>query len=138
MQDCLELNFYQTTIDVFIVGFVRHAISTPTIISSTKDNSEFIDILIHELLHRLISDNVQKTKTGGILLNLFPNETLLCRNHIVLNAVLKKIYINFFRSQEKITEVIKRDQNMPDYKRAWELVDQNSEDVIIKKFQNLL
>ncbi len=137
MQETLQLDFYQTTIDVFVVGRIKNAISSPMIISSTKTPDEFVDILTHELLHRLISDSKQKIPAKDILLKLFPTETMLCRNHVVVHAVLKKIYLEFLKVPQRLAIVKEHDKKSPDYLRAWEIVDEQGEDDIIAKFRQL-
>lgn len=137
MQETLELNFYQTIIDAYVVGFIKHCISTPIIINSTKLPINFADTLTHELLHRLISDNQEKIKARDILLKLFPDETLLCRNHVVVHAVLKKIYLEFLNAPDRLHANKELDKNSPDYTRAWEIVDALGENTVVKKFKEL-
>ncbi|MFO0704813.1 MAG: hypothetical protein U0517_02425 [Candidatus Andersenbacteria bacterium] len=135
MQETLSLEFYQNAIDVHVVGFIKHAISSPMIISSTKSVDAFVDSLTHELLHRLVSDNTKKIPAGKILLNLYPKESRLCRNHIVVHAVLKKIYLEFFKEAERLTAIQVRDKKASAYMRAWELVDTLGADSIIAQFK---
>ena len=138
MQQILGLNFYQTLIDVYVVGFSQPtAISTPVIISSQNIPEVFVKILIHEILHRLISDNTQKISAGKILGELYSKETVLCRNHIVLHAVLEKIYLEFFKDPQALSKTVEKNKAFPDYARAWEIVEQQGADEIINNFKNL-
>lgn len=136
MQGLLSLQFYQNVIDVHVVGVIQYPISSPMVISSTKSATQFVDALVHELLHRLLSDNTKKIPVGKVLLELFPKETRLCRNHIVVHAVLEKIYRDFFKDAARLAAVRERDQNAPDYKRAWQLVDTNGANKVIARFKN--
>ena len=135
MQKTLELDFYQPVIDVNVVGWIKHAISAPIVISSTKEVADFTDSLTHELLHRLISDNQQKIRIRDILQSWFPDETILCRNHVIVHALLKKIYLEFLDEPERLAVNRARDKKAPDYMRAWGLVEEIGEAAIIEKFK---
>jgi hypothetical protein len=137
VQQVLGLNFYQTLIDVYVVGHTQHPISSPVVISSTKTESVFVDSLTHELLHRLISDNKQKIRAREILAKLFPKETMLCRNHIVLHAVLEKVYLEFLHQPERLSDNRARDESAVDYRRAWKIVQKQGSDAVISRFRQL-
>jgi len=136
MQEVLKLDFYKSVIDVYIVGAMRGAISTPVLIGSNVSVENFPDILIHELLHNLISDNKQKIDVIKILATLFPDETRLTKNHVLIYAMMTKIYTEFLQNPTKLEDIKKRDQNFPDYVKAWEIVKAEGSAAIIEKFKS--
>ncbi len=137
MQEILELGFYQSTINAYVVGSMRGGISVPIVIGSGHEPDYFADLLTHEIAHNLISDNKQNISTSSILLKLFPDETLVCRNHIVLHALMKKIFLEFLNAPERLQITKERDKKAPDYTRAWEIAEALGEDVIISQFKDL-
>ncbi|MBU6431522.1 hypothetical protein KGQ29_04070, partial [Patescibacteria group bacterium] len=100
--ELLDLNFSQNIIDVHIVSGNDRQFSNPVVIKSGFKLDEFIESLIHELIHRLFSDNVQNVIAGKIFLEMFPDENELTRNHIITHAVLKFIYLDFLKDKEKL------------------------------------
>lgn len=136
MQDVLCLNFYMDTIDVYVVGSMKGAISRPLLISSTVGVVDFLDILIHELLHNLIADSRQKIDVVDILSKLFPTESRLCKNHIVVHAMMTKIYTEFLKIPDRLRVIRERDADAPDYMRAWAIVDAEGAEAVLEKFRN--
>lgn len=53
------LHFFQNTIDAYIIGRARGAFSFPMVLSSHYEPDRFIDILTHEMTHRLLTDNTE-------------------------------------------------------------------------------
>ena len=136
VQEILRLDFYEPIIDAYVIGHMRGSISTPILMGSQKSSSEYIDTLTHEILHRLISDNKQKIKVREILPTMFPNESVLCRVHVVVHAILKKIYLEFLKEPDRFAANKKRNTKATDYARAWEIVDVMGETKIIEQFKS--
>lgn len=136
LQKILELDFHQATIDVYVVGQMKGAISTPITSSSQLPATKYIDVLTHEIIHRLIGDNQQQINLETILQTLFPSETDLCKVHIIVHALMKKVYLEFLKEPERLIANKDRDQKAPDYMKAWEIVDTIGEDNIISKFKS--
>lgn len=137
MQEVLELNFYQSTINAYVVGSMRGGISAPIVIGSKHAPDYYADLLTHEIAHNLIGDNKQNIPIGSILLKLFPDETFVCRNHIVLHALMKKIFLEFLHIPESLERTKERDKKAPDYTRAWEIMEAMGEDAVIAQFKGL-
>ncbi|MFA5643742.1 MAG: hypothetical protein WC949_04240 [Candidatus Paceibacterota bacterium] len=87
MCEAISLNFMQNIVDVYVVSGNDRQFSDPVVIKSSFPPEEFVDTLVHELTHRLMSDNVQcakqKIRMGIIFEKIFPGEPLLVRNHII-------------------------------------------------------
>ncbi len=107
--DSLELSFYQNVVDVFIVGGLRGGFSSPMVINSGIEPDRFIDVLSHELTHRLITDNTRKIDYAVISQSQFPsvNEKLVL-NHIFVHAVHKKIYLDILKEPARLERDLKR------------------------------
>ena len=94
--------------------------------------------LSHELIHRLFSDNIQNVVAGKIFLEMFPNENELIRNHIITHSVLKFIYLDLLKDKEKLEINIEKSSksSFPEYKRAWEIVEEMGYKELIAEFKN--
>jgi len=137
MQKTLSLEFYKDILDVYIVGNMKGAISSPIVISSTTSIKDFKSILIHEILHNLIADNKQKIPVVKILLEIFPHEEILVRNHVMIFAMMYEIYTNFFKTPELLKDIKGHDRNASAYLKAWEIVENLGYKQVLEKFKSM-
>lgn len=133
ISDILELEFFQDIIDVYIVGRAQ-SFSDPMIVASTFEPDEFIDVLTHELLHRLLTDNTKKLNVVKIWSEMFPRKERLTRNHIILYAVHKYLYLEVLKEEQRFKQDIERTKN-PEYKDAWNIVEEEGYEKIIDQFK---
>ena len=132
----LDLNFRQNTIDVFIVGKCR-SFSNPMVISSHYAKDDFVDVLTHEILHRLLTDNMNdRLNVSEIWDMMFPGERMTVRNHVLVHAVHKHIYLDILKSPKRLKNDIKTSSKFPDYKRSWDIVEERGYLVIIADFKS--
>lgn len=135
MQKIAGLNFYQNLIDVYLVAGYRSAFSTPLVMNRKYDGELFIDVLTHEILHRLLTDNTQG-RTGRWPAKAYPKikdqKTL---NHILVHAIHKEIYLKILKRPDRLQMDIDRCKEWPSYKRAWEIVEKEGHLNIIDKFR---
>lgn len=134
----LGLNFSQNIIDVHIVSGNDRQFSNPVVIKSGFEPDEFIESLMHELIHRLFSDNIQNIIASKIFLEMFPDENELTRNHIITHAALKFIYVDILKDKEKLEINIEKSSksSFPEYKHAWILVEKMGYKELIAEFKN--
>ena len=112
MQKIVGLNFYQNIIDVYIVYGWKSAFSSPMVLSMRYEGEEFIDVLTHELLHRLITDNIQKKKYKEWLSETYPEVTdKSTLNHIAIHAIHKEIYLNVLKRPDRLEFDLKKCEN---------------------------
>lgn len=133
----LGLNFSQNIIDVHIVSGNDRQFSDPIVIKSGFDPSEFINSLTHELIHRLFSDNTQKVDAWDFLKDSFPKENKLTQNHILTHAILKFIYLDILKNEEKLEKNIERSSKASfiEYARAWDIVEKKGYLKLIEDFK---
>lgn len=136
MQETLGLQFYKPVIEVFVVGNMKGGISSPIVIDGMYSAERFVDTLIHELAHDLISDNKQQIAIRKILPAIAPNEHPLTVSHVVIYALLVKIYNEFFKDPSRVIIQKEVDASSPEYTRAWELVDIQGADSILVQFKS--
>lgn len=130
-----SLRFKRNIIDVHIVSGNPRQFSRPIVIKSGFKPEEFVDNLLHELIHVLFSDN-KKDPYPKALNDLFPNENQSVKNHVVLHAILKHMYINILKDENRLKRnlEVSKNHSMNDYSRAWEIVDTVGYEKILEMF----
>ena len=89
------LKWKRKRIPCYVVGFCR-PISDPLTIRPYKHHGDFIDTLIHELVHNLIAVDNNIKKCWKYLDKKYKKESKLTINHIPLNAMLGLFYLQVF------------------------------------------
>jgi len=140
MTDLLDLSFRQNIIDVYIAPWFK-AFSDPLVIGVTNEPDQFVDILTHELLHRLLTDNTTIPYETKILVEwqkLFGKEhTFTTVVHIPVHAVHKAIYLDVLNAPERLERDIAgiKKYKATDYINAWDYVDKHGYLEIIEKLR---
>lgn len=143
MQECMGLTFTDTAIDIALAPWTYgSAISFPLIVDMKRDADEFVDILTHELFHRLFSDNQIITSRGQRAQSrlkwneLFGDEhtsgTLV---HIAVHAACKYIYLEVHGEEYRLQRDIDHASELPDYAAAWNYVQAHDYKEIINKLK---
>lgn len=140
MCDITGLTFYQNVIDVYIAPWFN-AFSSPLIIGVTKTPEKFVDVLTHELLHRLFVDNKIKTPKTELLeewkklFGIDLNFTAIV--HIPVHAVHKAIYLDILKSPKRLKDDVEEYNKLKieDYITAWNYVEKHGHENIIKQLK---
>lgn len=134
--DITKLNFKKNIMDVHIVSGNPRQFSRPIIIKSGYMTDEFINVLIHEFIHELFSQNIDIVYKD-IFKDMFPNESRLTQNHVIAHAILKYIYLDVLKNEihmKKNLEISKA-HSTNDYARAWEIVEKRGYKELITEFK---
>lgn len=131
MQRISGLHFSEKEIVVYIVGF-GGAQSDPLIIPSHYTSKEFIAVLTHELLHRLLTYNREGFNEDIESPKIFKKETTMAATHVFIHALLERIYIDTLQQPSLLRWDMKTSEDLPDYKRAWKVVKEQGSRRIIK------
>jgi len=111
--------------------------SDPLTIPAYKNRpTYFIDILIHELIHRLFDHpkNLKKIKrVRKYFYRKYKNENKITRNHIPLHAIYTYILLKFY-NKRRLKREIELISYLPFYKRSWQIVLREGYKNIIKEF----
>ncbi len=134
--DVAGLEFHRDVIDVYIVSINPRQFSNPIIIKSGFSPDEFIDVLTHELIHRLLVLN--RIKKGSLIGDKYSDETDIVKNHIIVHALLKYIYLDILKDSSRLEKNILRSKNhgTSEYFRAWEIVENDGYKNLIEEFKN--
>ncbi len=132
-----DLVFYKSVIDVYLSPWVP-TISAPILVTLRSTPDEFIDVLTHELLHVLITDNTTYPQEvlGARLEQLYPDFDWVARNHILVYAGLKHIYLNVMQEPKRLDRDIISCQIHPAHTAAWNYVDRHSYLAVIDRFKD--
>ena len=138
MSEIFGLTFRQSEIDVYIAPWFA-AFSDPMIIGTKYDPNRFVEVLSHELLHRLITDNTTY-HDGDILLKIWKDlfgdqhskNTLI---HIPVHAGLKAIFLDVLNEPQRLENDISLCAKWDHYRNAWEYVQENDYKQIIQKLK---
>lgn len=101
------------------------------------EENYFIDVLTHELIHQLFTQegNLEKSKEAWKYMDeRYKEETHTTRIHIPLHAIHSHIYMMFF-DKKRLNRDIKYISFLPDYKRSWEIVQREGYKNIINEFR---
>jgi hypothetical protein len=109
-------------ISCYMIGKVR-SFSDPLTIRLYKNKNDFIDTLIHELIHQIIIQNREELKEyWKFLRKKFKNDSTVTQNHIVLYAILEELHPLLFKNQKRWKREVKRVSINPDYTKALEIL----------------
>jgi hypothetical protein len=139
MCDVLDLQFRQNTVDVYVVGFAR-PISNPLVLSSRYSPQQAVHILTHELLHRLLTDNTSGGYPRQAWNAAFVDEPITVRNHVMVHAAHKHVYLNVLKEPKLIDAEMRRlrKYHAKDYLRSWQIVEERGYQELIKEFKGYI
>lgn len=126
-----KIKWKEKEIICYVVGRGRPISDPLTMEVYEKRVDWFIDVIIHELIHRIFCQKNNMEKHNRLSKKYKKNIHITV--HIILNAIHKDIYLKFFNKKRLLRE-IKIFSNYPEYKEAWDFVERNDYKKIIKDF----
>ena len=127
-----SLKFNREVIDVYIVSGNSRQLSFPIVIKSGFSQEEFLEVLSHELIHRLFNIN-SKIVYKDIFKEMFPNESQTTQEHVITFALLKYLYNEVLKNDAYLSKSIQNTKNT-EYKRAWNIVETEGYKKLLKDF----
>jgi hypothetical protein len=129
-------------IKISSMGPISDPLTIPIMLKTGKRTftltyDDFIDILVHELIHNLFIQNEKSNKYFEYLVKKYKGENWNTIVHIPIHAIHKEIYLYFFNRKrlEREKQICKR---YKDYKRAWEIVEKEGSKKIIEELRNIV
>jgi len=114
--------FMRNQIDVHVVSGNPRSFSRPIIIKSRYTNVEFINTVIHELIHCLFSDN---EKTPGFSPK-YPHVDEITSSHVIVYALLKYIFLDTIERPDMIlAPTADGSPTNAGYLTAWNIVEKD-------------
>ena len=114
--------------------------SDPLTMPIFKDKNRFIDVLTHELIHQIFTQEgnlKQAEMSWDYFFKKYKEENYKVQIHIPLQAIHKHIYLKLF-NEKRFEEELRIMGNYKDYKKAWEIVNTSDYKELIKEFKDNL
>ncbi len=135
ISELTKLEWKEEKIKVYMVGKCV-PYSDPLTMTFYKNNNDFIDVLTHELIHQIQSQNSKTYHKWALYVEKrYKKESPLTRRHILLHAVHKELYLKLL-GKSRLNRNLKKSVKKS-YKRAWEIVENEGYENIIKKFREV-
>lgn len=126
------LKWKDKVIDCFIVKYVSMPFSQPMTIWMWQKGEYLLETIVHELVHQLFIQNQGRVKySDSRIAKKYKKESLNVRIHTPTHAVLKLTLEKVF-GKEKTKHFIKAYNHLPEYKKAWQIVEKEGAENIIK------
>lgn len=141
MTDILGLEFRQNIIDVYIAPWFM-AFSDPLVVGIRHTPDRFIDVLTHELLHRMLTDNTATLYEVNMFhewKKLFGDGHLhITTVHIPVHAVHTAIYLDYLKEPQRLQrdQAIDKKHANEGYVRSWEYVEECGYEAVIQQLRN--
>lgn len=133
ISDVTGLQYKRNEIDVYIVSGNLRTFSRPIVMKSGYSPDFFVNVLIHELIHCIYSDN---KKLIGKALH-YPHENHNVSVHVYLNAILKYIFIDVLNEPERLhLDISKVSKSKLGYDIAWDIVEKSNYKALIEEFKS--
>lgn len=138
MCELTGLAFRQNIIDVYVAPFY-YSISDPLIIGTKYEADRAVEVLAHELMHRLLTDNTDNHYLANFTdewRKMFGGEhshnTLV---HIPVHALIQGVFEERVKEPQRIERDKEMYQDYPDYKAAWDYVDKVGYKTILQQLR---
>jgi hypothetical protein len=116
-------------IECYVVSIPICPFSVPLTIHIHNDLNWQIEILIHELIHNILVQNMERVIFKNY--NKYGKLPFNTKIHILVHAIEREVLIGLF-GENKASKHIKSYDKYPDYKKAWDIVGKESSKKIIK------
>lgn len=140
MCDELGLSFRQNIIDVNIAPWFA-AFSDPLVIGVKYDSSRFVEVLTHELLHRLLTDNKETSYDTEYLpewKKIFGTDhDFNVLVHIPVHAVFQAIFDDHLHEPARTLNDRELCRQWPAYDKSWAYVEEKGYKNIVKQLSKL-
>lgn len=135
----LDLEFRQNIIDIYAAPFYN-SFSDPMVIATKYETDRSVEVITHELIHRLLTDNRQsahdteyRKRWRELFGTEFSDMTLV---HIPVHAVCQAIFDDVLNEPRRTEHDKKMYENHKEYHAAWQYVEEVGYKQIIEQMKN--
>lgn len=118
-------------IDCYVVTAKTYSFSSPLTLSIKKDMKLQIEILIHELVHNIVVQNMDLVRVK-LMHEKYGKYGMKTKIHVLVHAILEQTLLQLF-SKQRVNKHIRWYDDKPAYKLAWDIVEQEGSKRIIKE-----
>lgn len=128
------LEFRQNVIDIYVAPF-RNSFSDPMVVSTKTADERLVDVIAHELLHRLLSDNTfsEQGDNKRRWQRLFGDHPKIVLNHIAVHAGLQALWCDVLGEPERVRRDKDACRGREGYRQAWEYVEEYGYQTIVSQ-----
>jgi hypothetical protein len=119
VQQKLGMNFQEESVVLYLCDYEPGGKSDPLVVSVNSTN--YHDVIIHELIHRLLTHNTSHYNEDVDSPKLFPDVSELCARHIVVHAVSAWVYLDVLKRPDRLQA--DKDECVGEYRQAWNIVE---------------
>jgi hypothetical protein len=137
MSKVLKLKWHQRTTTCYVSWGIR-AFSDPLTINLNKKVSSMIDVIVHEMVHRLLSEDENIPIMIGSwkrMMTKYNKYAPVTRGHIPVHAVHEHLFRKMF-SVKRLNEEIEWAKKSKLYTEAWDVVKRDGYKNIIDELTN--
>jgi len=147
MEEISGLKWKEKKVDCYLIKrSIFMPISVPLTIPIELEHEEniypitkerFIDTLVHELIHILFfqNENIGNKYFDYLISKRYSKEQFNTAIHVPVHAIHKKIFLKFFK-KDRFEEELRMSDFYQDYKKAWDIVNEEGEDEIIEELRS--
>ena len=128
-----NLNWSEKQIICYVVGKAI-PFSDPLTLLVYKKIDYAVDMLTHELIHRLFTQKSNQKKMDRLWVYFdkkYKKENDWTINHAVLYAIHRKIYLTLF-NEKRMKRDVRKISHLKYYKKAWEIAQKDHEEILKK------
>ena len=103
----------------------------PMTISMRTGMHELIETIAHELVHNILVQNWDRIIKKDYQ-KKYDEMSKKAEIHILVHSILKEAMVNVFGENKTKEYIKKRQENLSDYKTAWDIVEKEGSKKIIK------
>ncbi|MEK6928574.1 MAG: hypothetical protein AABW65_01290 [Nanoarchaeota archaeon] len=133
-----KLSWKEKKIICYIVGRSLPFSDPLTLPIYQKHINRSIDVLVHELIHQLFTQegNTEKSeKSWNYIWRKYKKYSIRTKVHVPLHAIHEHIYKKFF-DERRLKIEIWITKNYPDYKNAWDIVQKEGYKNILQEWRS--
>lgn len=131
------LKWKEKSLICYIVWLCK-GMSLPLTVRVYDDTNDFVDSLIHELIHYLLVDGNNSElsmKARNYFNKRYRDENQNVIHHILLFAIMQHVYLRFYNMERLERHANIHRQFSSDYARAWQIVQKEGYQNIIREFR---
>jgi hypothetical protein len=137
--DALGVEFNQNIIDVYVAPF-SNSFSDPMVISTKYSPDRAVEVLTHEISHRLLTDNIAMPMKDGRKPSehwreLFGEHDFRVLTHIPVHALLQYVFIDILNEPYRLERDVNFCSKHEPYRLAWEYVQKVGYTVVIEQLR---
>lgn len=129
------VGFEENVIRVHVVGRAPRSVSYPLVTYATNSPSEFVDVLTHELIHHIITENTKRVNFFPAVAPLTRGKSMAVKVHVLVHAIHQHIYLDVLKDPSRLRRNLEWSRKDPPYRAAWAIVEKYGYRLILRRLR---